>query len=288
MTMTAFENRVPRLMRARGHGQAPPNEIKRTLKALHTREMQITRAEERLRQAPAGSGKAVAAKKRVQDAVAARDYTRRRIEAMLSYATTHTFSNKAPQAQAGKPFIEHVVKTKDDIFLCAEVAAKHTGSNAAFEKLVAKYQWLIDKFTRPGTTNLEPDDACSGGLRGIWDAALRFDPLRQGSTGTYAAFATVAYSWVLRNTRSRTRSDARDKTLASYELAEEVNETHALIEDNGNIPPKQIHLRSFTILGVKSYTALAQQDRVRGNPRITDETLTTDDMKALYKLARSE
>jgi len=276
--MDATKPVVP-LMRSRGHGQAPPSQIKRVLHALRTQEAGITAAEKKLAKDSSTWNKAG-----VKLAIQKRDYTRARLDAMLAYAQEHTTTRNSSLAKASLPFLAHIAKCKEDIYLVTEAAAGHSGSNAAFEKLAKKYEWLLMTWTKQGRTELEPDDAFNRALTGLLDAALRYDPTRCGTDGRYAAFATVAYRWIHRNTRARTKAD-RPGTESSLEQVEECDQTQNRSEDYSEGFPHQFKLRRFTLLRAKPYTALAAEDRVRVSPKLTDDILSLDEVKELYKEA---
>ena len=219
---------------SRGYRQANLNDIKRCVKSLTWREKRIASAEVKLAKANPESLTHQRAKIALEERFSERNFTRQRFELLLDYALSHTKTNKNPCAQAAVPALDHIAKCKEDIFLCSVVQGKNSGSNDALTQLISKYEWIINKWTRPDKTPLDKDDATAQGQLGIWDAALRFD-----ATRSLAAFPTVAWNWVYRNTRSRTLTDAPDKKLKSYSYQLEQEENAARIEEGDYFVRKQ-------------------------------------------------
>lgn len=213
--------------RKRSGNQVCAIEIQRCAKAVTTREAAIATAEKKLMTAK----DAVAiekAKERLLLAIIKRDYTVERLDTMLAFAKQHNITTLKPHSDTSedekkkeKPSkgklilasahekIIHLDKVKDDLLLTAKVQAQGTAKDAAFIALHTKYKWLVSSWSKPGKTPLETDDAVSKGVQGIWDAAMRFDVNRSGENGKFAVFSTVAYRWVHRNTRARTKADVK-------------------------------------------------------------------------------
>lgn len=206
----------------KGHTQANILEIERCANALKSREAAITKAEAAISKALTPSTKEKA-KERVEVCKLRRDYTLKRLEILLAYAKEHnvaTIEKRMDKDDKGKLIIpadasesvkkviesrdriNHLDKVKSDIILTAQIQAGGSRRDRAFEEIRDQYKWIVTKFTRPGATPLETDDAVSKGIQGLWDAAMRFD-----ATRSRAAFSTVAYNWVRRNTRIRTKAD---------------------------------------------------------------------------------
>lgn len=194
---------VIREVKRKGHTQVCNIEIKRCTKALETREKDIAFAETKLAQAttPLAIEKA---KERLEVSKLRRDNTLKRLDMFLKFAEEHNLKRNHPQAQGKADEIKHIIKVRDDIALTAAIKAKGSRSHDAFEKIRNDYKWLVSKFARPGKTPLEIEDAVARGVEGLWDTAMRYD-----ATSSMASFSTVAYNWVYRNTRARTRADAK-------------------------------------------------------------------------------
>lgn len=190
-------------VKRKGHTQVCNIEIKRCTKALETREKDIALAEKKL--AEATSPLAIEkAKERLEVAIIRKDNTAKRLDMFLKFAEEHNLKRNHPQAQSKAAEIKHIIKSRDDIILTAAVKAGGSRSHRAFEKLCSEYKWLVNKFARPGKTPLELDDAVARGIEGLWDTAMRYDATRSS-----ASYSTVAFNWVYRNTRARTRADAK-------------------------------------------------------------------------------
>lgn len=190
-----------------GYVQANNLEIKRCVRAVETREKAIALAEKKLSEAktPLAIEKA---KERLEVATMRRDYTLKRLDLLLNHANEHNVVTLAKRSDTvytdAAKNIKHLIDVREDIVLTAAIKAGGSASHTAFDKLRNEYKWLVNKFARPGKTPLEPEDAFSGGVRGLWDAAMRYDATRSSAT-----YSTVAYNWVRRNTRARTRADAK-------------------------------------------------------------------------------
>lgn len=208
----------------KGHIQANILEIERCANAVKSREAAIAKAEDALTRAstPLEIEKA---KERLEVCKIRRDHTVKRLEMLIAYAKEHnvaTIEKRMQKDEDGKIIIpenasvkalkviesrdriKHLDKVKGDILLTAQIKAGGSRKNSAFEKLRDQYSWIVSKFTRTGATPLETDDAVSKGIQGLWDAAVRFD-----ATRSRAVFSTVAYNWVRRNTRVRTKADVK-------------------------------------------------------------------------------
>lgn len=211
----------------KGHKQVFNLEIKRCVKAIETREARIAAAEKALADAKTPLTKEKA-QERLEVSILRRDYTIKRLDMLLDFAKDHNLKTidkrrpeKAKNIQMSKIVLDaasdirHIVKVKNDIILTAAIKAQGSRSHVAFEKIVKDYTWVVTKFSRPGKTPLESDDAVSRGIQGLWDAAMRFDATysKDSPTNTgerrHAIFTTVAHNWVMRNTRARTRADAK-------------------------------------------------------------------------------
>jgi RNA polymerase sigma factor (sigma-70 family) len=194
-------------IKRKGHTQVCNIEIKRCTKAIETREKAIALAEKKLAIAttPLTIEKA---KERLEVAILRRDNTLKRLDMFLDYAGEHNLKRNHPQARSKAAEIKHIIKVRDDIALTAAVKAGGSRSNDAFIKIQNEYKWLVTRFARPGKTTLELDDAFARGVQGLWDAAMRFDATRSG-----ASYSTVAFNWVYRNTRARTRADLKPGQL---------------------------------------------------------------------------
>ena len=190
-------------IKRKGHTQVCNIEIKRCTKAVETRERAIALAERKL--AEAKSPLAIEkAKERLEIAIIHRDNTLKRLDMFLKYAEEHNLKRNHPQAKSKADEIKHIIKVRDEIALTAAVKAGGSHSHSAFETLRDNYKWLVNKFARPGKTTLELEDAFARGVEGLWDAAMRFDATRSS-----ASYSTVAFNWVYRNTRARTRADVK-------------------------------------------------------------------------------
>lgn len=70
----------------------------------------------------------------------------------------------------------------------------------ALQLLVDRNMPIIRKLARKNTT-LDPEWAETRGIEGLWKAAKKFDPTKG------VKFSTYAYSWIFRETRTRTKAD---------------------------------------------------------------------------------
>ena len=202
-------------LKRESYNQVCTNELKRCVDALTTREKRITNAEKALKQANTPL-KLAKAQEQLEVAKLWRDFTLKRLNLMLEFAKQNNIKSITgkqiynPEAESNKILfkavksIKHLEKAKEDILLISKIKAKGSESNNAFIKLTTKYDWIIKSGSDTRLLQIETDDAKSLSLKGMWEAALRYNPTEFNS-----AFGTIAHDWVRRNVQLRTKANAK-------------------------------------------------------------------------------
>ena len=163
---------------------------------------------------------------------------------------------KAPYARNSAETLRYLQRVLPSFELCAKIVARTNDANDAFESLKSQYVGVLRKFGNEAQTALEGDDAAQGALTGLFEAAVRFDPVkettyfcpkcehsedmptdeqgepakvpggkacpncglpRMSTAVPNATFQTYAWNWVFRNTRARKKTEERPGLMPSID-----------------------------------------------------------------------